>query len=288
MPEFVLILIRSLLAFAMLLMLARLMGKKQISQLTYFDYIVGITIGNISAAMAVDQGVKIVDAALGLVVWGVLPIIIGVFGLKSNTLRRIFDGKPTDLIRDGKVLKRNLRKERMNTGDLMLGLRNKNAFNLTDVEFAVLETNGQLSVMKKAEAQPLTPKAFGLQVATEAAPRLVVIDGNVMEKTLTTLGYSREWLLEQLNRQGMTRIEDTFLAQVDSEGKLYAVGYKDTGEKLQTKHRLMTLAASLNQAQTDLEQFTLHIEDHHLRQSYVRLSQRMKQTADQLLPYMNQ
>lgn len=287
MPEYILILFRSLLAFAFLFALTRLMGKKQVSQLTLFDYIVGITIGNIAASMAVDQGIKMLNAGIGLVVWGVLPILISLVGLKSHNLRRFFDGHPRDLIRDGKILENNLRKERMNTSDLMLSLRNKNAFNLTDVEFAVLETNGQLSVMKKADAQPLTPKSFGLQVTDETDPRLVILDGKVMEKTLADLGYPKEWLLEELNKQGVSSVKEVYLAQIDSQGKLHADRYKDTNEKSQKTEQLRALSSSLTRAQSDLQQFTLSIQDPHLQQTFVQLSDQLKQSAHQLQAHMN-
>lgn len=176
MPEYLLIFLRSTLAFGVLLILARLMGKKQISQLTFFDYIVGITIGNIAASLSIELGIKIVNALIGLTLWGLIPILFGVIGLKSYKFRNLVDGHPTVLIRDGQILEENMKKEKMNISDLMLELRQKNAFNVADVEFAVMETNGKLSVMKKSDSQPITPQTFGLQVPPENGPCAQNID----------------------------------------------------------------------------------------------------------------
>src|SRR5690625_4755676 len=107
MPELILILIRSIVAFLMLFLMARIMGKKQISQLTFFDYCVGITIGSIAATMSVDQNVKALNGIMSLFIWGIFPILLAYFGMKSNLFSNLTDGKPTILIHQGKILEKN-------------------------------------------------------------------------------------------------------------------------------------------------------------------------------------
>ncbi|WP_274651589.1 DUF421 domain-containing protein [Paenibacillus humicola] len=222
MPEYLMILIRSIVAFLVLLAMTRLMGKTQLAQLTFFDYVVGISVGSIAASMSVDQNVKILNGFMGILVWGLLPIVIAIVNLKSYRFRRMTDGQPTILVHRGNVLDRNLRKSRMSSDELMLMLRQKNAFKLADVEFAVLETNGQLSVMKKTGAQAVTPDKMGIRTKKEEhEPQAVIMDGNVMESTLTALGYEKSWLLKEIRRKGADGFEDVFMAQLSLDGTLH-------------------------------------------------------------------
>lgn len=204
-----------------------MMGKKQMSQLTFFDYVVGITIGSIAAGLSTDQSVTIINGLIGIFVWGIFPILLGYLDMKSPKLRKIVDGTPTVLIHKGKVLEKNLKKEKLTINELMLLLREKNVFKLSDVEFAVMETNGQLSVLNKSDMQPVTPKVAGLTVDMEHEPRVVIMNGEVKEKTLKALGLSQKWLLEKIKNQGAKTFEDVFLAQVDSKGNVYVDLYDE-------------------------------------------------------------
>ena len=123
------------------------MGKKQISQLTFFDYCVGITIGSIAASMAVDQNIKISNGVMSLLVWGLIPLVLGYLGLKLKWFHQLTDGKSDVLIEKGKILEKNLRKNQLAVEELILLLREKDVFKLEDVEMAVFETNGQLSIL---------------------------------------------------------------------------------------------------------------------------------------------
>ena len=227
MPEIAIILIRSVVSFAVLLVLTRIMGKKQISQMTFFDYVVGITIGSIAGAVSADQNVKLIDGLAATVVWGSFTILIGMVALKSYRFRKAVQGEPTILVQNGKVLERNLRKARMDATELMENLRENQVFRLADVEFAVLETNGQLSVMKKAGKEAVTREDLGISAGTDGEPRIVILDGNVMRQTLESLGYAEEWLLTKVREQGAKGFRDVFLAQVDVDGNVYVDLYAD-------------------------------------------------------------
>lgn len=221
MPELVLILIRSVVAFFLLLLMARIMGKKQISQLTFFDYCVGITIGSIAATMSVDQNIKAVNGILSLLVWGLFPIILSYVSLKSIWFTKLIDGKPSVLIQKGKIKENNLKKNLLIADELMLLLREKGVFKVSDVEMAVFETNGQLSVLLKTEQQPVTPSTMGISVKPEHGPTVLVIDGKLLKKGLKERGYTIGWLLKEVQKQGAKDLNDVFLAQVDSNGNLY-------------------------------------------------------------------
>lgn len=221
MPELLLIFIRSIVSFILLLLLARVMGKKQISQLTFFDYCVGITIGSIAATMSVDQNVKIANGLMALIIWGAFPIILAYISLKSIWFTRIVDGKPTVIIRDGKIIDKNLKKNLFTIDELMLSLREKGAFNVSDVEMAVLETNGKLSVMLKANQQPATAQSLGMIPQPEYGPTILIMDGKLLSKGLKERGFSEGWLLEEVKKQGARDFNEVFLAQVNSRGDIY-------------------------------------------------------------------
>jgi uncharacterized membrane protein YcaP (DUF421 family) len=282
-PEFIMILIRALVSFLVLLILARLMGHQHISQLTFFDYVVGITIGSIAATASVDQNVKILNGLAGLLVWGILPILISLLNLKSYRFRRLTDGQPIVLVQNGKILEENLRKARLSLDSLMLSLREKNAFKLSDVEFAVLETNGSVSVLKKTEAQPVTPKTLGMIVEKEHDPRIVISDGQVMETTLKKMGYTKEWLLGEIKKQGANTFQDVFLAQLESNGNLY-VDLRNEAQTISLVPEKPLVAATLQKVYADLLSFSLETENQEAKQMYKTQADRLKQVLDDLKP----
>ncbi len=141
--------LRSIITYFTLLFFTRIMGRKQISQLTYFDYIVGITIGSIAAVAAVDKSIHVIDGIISIFIWSALTIIISILTLKNIHIRLLVDSEPLIIMDKGIVIYKNMKKARYNMGDLLMQLRNKNIFNLTDVEAAILEPDGKLSVLKK-------------------------------------------------------------------------------------------------------------------------------------------
>ncbi len=231
MPDYSLILIRSIIAFILLLFLTRIMGKKQLSQLTFFDYVVGITIGSIAASMSVDKNIQISNGVVSLAIWGIFPIILGFFGMKSRKFLQITDGRPSIVIKEGKVLEESMKKNQLAIDELMMLLREKGVFKIEDVEIAILETNGELSIMKRTDVEPITPSLLGMKVKLEHAPTLLIVDGHILSKNLSALGYTEEWLLKKIKKQGAKSIDDIFIAQVDSKGSLYVDLYKDKIQK---------------------------------------------------------
>lgn len=227
MPELIVIVIRSLISFIVLLLLTRLMGKRQVSQLTFFDYIVGITIGSIAAEMSFDQNVRIINGITSLLIWGLIPFILAIISLKSRTFQQLIDGKPTIIIKNGEILEKSMKKVFLSIEELMLLLREKNIFKISDVEIAILETNGQLSVLKKTSQQPVTPQMLKMVLKQEKAPTLLIVDGQILYKNLATLGYSEEWLMKEIRKQGATNTNEVFLAQVSSDGELFVDLYED-------------------------------------------------------------
>jgi uncharacterized membrane protein YcaP (DUF421 family) len=286
MPDFTVILIRSFIAFIVLFILARVMGTKQIAQLTFFDYVVGITIGNLAGALTLDLHTKILNGILGMVYWALFLFIVSILTLQSFTMREILEGSPKVLIENGKILEKNLKKSRMSYDDLITRLREKNAFKLSDVELAVLETDGQLSVMMKAANQPITPQTLGLLVEDEHRPQLVIVDGKLIEKKLTEYGYTKEWLLGEINKQGAKDFKDVFLAQIDSKGNVYVDLYVDDTEDPQITPQKPLLAAQLRKIQADLESYALQTRNEEAKKLYYEQSQQLQKLINELNPLL--
>ncbi|TRM11489.1 DUF421 domain-containing protein [Lentibacillus cibarius] len=285
MPELVLIVIRSIAAFLTLFLMTRIMGKKQISQLTFFDYCVGITIGSIAATMSVDQNVKALNGLVSLLIWGIFPVVLAYIGMKSFFFSNLTDGKATILIHQGKVLEKNMKKNLMNINELVLLLREKGVFNISDVEMAVLETNGELSVMLKTEQQPINPKNLGIPVEQEHGPTIVIMDGKILKKSLKDLGYSIEWLKGEVQKQGAKDISDVFLAQIDSKGIMYVDLYDENIKQSVAEERPL-IGATLKKIQADLETYALETEDPKAKKMYSEQAKDLQKMLDKVLPYL--
>jgi uncharacterized membrane protein YcaP (DUF421 family) len=226
MPQWFEITWRTLLAVLILFFLTKLLGKRQVSQLSLFEYITGITIGSIAAYVSLDAETEWGLGLVSLTVWVACSYSIEYLQIKSKRMRDFIDSKGSVLIEHGRVLEKNLKKERLTTDELMEQLRKKSAFNLADVEFAIMEPSGDINVLLKRENQPLTPKDLGLPVQPEREPQTVIMDGQILEEALQKSGRNRNWLDKKL-AEVKAAVPDVFLGQIDANGKLYADFYDD-------------------------------------------------------------
>lgn len=220
------ILIRTIIAIVSLFILGRTLGKKQIAQLSFFDYILGITIGSIAAQMSIDTDIPMTNGLGSLILWSLVSLLISYVSLKSMRARRFLEGVPTVIIKNGEIIKENLKKERYHINELLEDLREKGVFNIADVEFAILETDGALSVLKKSQTQPITPRDIGIDTKYQGLSANLIIDGEIMYKHLQTVGLNEEWLSDELNKRGIDSFKDVLLASLDTDGNLY-VDLKD-------------------------------------------------------------
>ena len=208
-------------SFAVLLLMTRIMGKRQIGQLTYFNYITGITIGAVAAAITIDPRIEMADGLVSLIGWSLLTYLISYLNLKSPKARIILDDQPTILIKNGMILEKAMASVRLNIDDLSMLLREKNIFSTNEVDYAILEPNGQLSVLKKVEQQTVTKK--DLHIATIKPlyiPTKVVVEGKINLTNLSELNLTQNWLEKQLQQSGVN-LQDVFYAELQSDGTLY-------------------------------------------------------------------
>ena len=225
--------VHSLISVIVLFIFTRLAGKKQISQLSFFHYVIGISIGSIAAAYAVDMDIELPEFLTSVIIYGLFPLILSQISLKSYKGRKILNGSPTILIQNGKIIENNLRKTRINIDELLEECRLKNAFNLSEVEFAVLETNGQVSVQMKPPNLPITPQDIEIKTEYKGLCANVIVDGRVLSENLDIINKDKKWLKSQLEKQSITDLSDILLAFVDNCGKLY-IYKKSESPKLYT------------------------------------------------------
>jgi uncharacterized membrane protein YcaP (DUF421 family) len=284
MPLWTQIVVRSVAAVAVLFLMTRLLGKKQLTQLNFFHYIAGITLGNIAGFISLEMESHFLHGVAAILVWTLIPVGMEWLQLKSKRVRKWFDGQATVLIKDGKVLEDNLKKATFTSDELLEELRKKNAFRLADVEFAVLETNGEVSVLLTKENQPITPKSFGLKVPNEQEPQTVIMDGEILDEPLSTAGLSRGWLTTELEKIGVTR-ENVYLAQVDSYGGLTVDLYDDLLKTPQPSQREL-LWATLRKCEADLELFALATKNRKAKKTYESCVRSLKSVVGQVEPYL--
>lgn len=280
MPDWLDIVIRSLIFIFILFLTTKWLGKKQISQLSFFEYVNGITIGSIGAEVVTGLEQSIYLGILSIVTFAAVPFIAGFISLKSKTFRDFVEGHGTVFIKDGKILEDNLKKEKYTSDELLELLRKDNVFKVADVEFAVLEATGDLSVLLKKENQPLTAKDLHMTVAATKEPQTIIMDGKILDEPLTTAGRSRQWLHTELEKLGVT-IENVFLGQVDSYGQL-TVDLFDDQIQVPSPQEKPLLFATLKKCQADLELFALGTDHPAAKQMYTENSKKMQEAIDQV------
>jgi len=263
---------------------AKLLGKKHIAQLSLFEYIAGITLGDIAGEVILSSTLKIHHGILGILVFGIISYLADVISLKSKTLRNVIEGTGTVLVEDGKLLEENLKKEHYTIDDFSTLLRQKDVFDLSEVDYAVLEPKGMLSVLLRKENRPLTPKDLNMKMPKEKAPQTIIMDGNIIYDSLKKAGKTAEWLQLELDKLGVT-LDNVFLAQVNSYGEL-AIDIFDDKIKLATPQERPLLLATIKRVQSDLEMFSLQTDNKNAKEMYSRNAKKMTEIQELVKIYL--
>lgn len=221
MPIIVVVMIRSIISFFALLLLVRLMGKQQVAQLTFFDYVVGITIGSIAGTLSVQVNENTLATLVGMGTWTILAILLAILGIHNVWIRKVVDGEATVVVENGKILEENLKRIRIPIDGLISELRTKEVFSLADVEFAMFEPGGKFSIQKKSQKQPLTPGDLNIPTQYDGLPTTLIMDGSILNDALQSLNLSKAWLHHQLGKQNIHDAAEVSLAQLDTKGNLY-------------------------------------------------------------------
>lgn len=218
MKEVFLVIGTSAASVAALFFLTKLLGYRQISQMTLFDYIIGITLGSIAAEMATDLE-TLLQPLTAMVVYTLTAWLIAVGTNKSMKARRFLVGKSLILFDKGILYNENLRLAKIDIQEFLIQCRNSGYFDLNNIQTAVLEPNGKVSILPKADSRPVTPQDMKLTPSQETLTANVVVDGQILADNLRQCGKDEEWLQKQLSAKGISSAKDVFLATCDSQGK---------------------------------------------------------------------
>lgn len=218
--EMVIVIIRGLLSLATLFLITKLLGKKQVSQLSLFDYVIGISIGNFAAEITINLEASLIYGVIAVVEFGLIAYAISIVTMKSIKLRRFFMGVPTVLIDKGKLVEKGLKKVHFDVNDLLEECRSNGYFDLNEIDYAIMECNGKLSIMPKSAYKPVTIRDLKLKEQIQGLCANVIIDGNIMDKNLKNMGKETSWLEQQLNIKGYKSIDNILLATLDCNEKL--------------------------------------------------------------------
>lgn len=209
------VLLFSTVSFAVLFVFSKLLGKKQIAQLDFVDYAIGISMGSIAADMAFDVDEPWYHFVIAMAVFFVLDMLISFIGRKGPFLKRILKGKPLVVIYEGKLNYENLKKSKLDVNDLLALCREKGYFDLKQVAYALFETSGELSVMPIGEERPAVTKDLPIEIQRAALPNYLVIDGRVSDSGLSEINKDREWLYSQLSVNSENDLKNILLASYD-------------------------------------------------------------------------
>lgn len=227
---------RTLLVYLAVLFVMRLMGKREIGQLSTFDLVVAIMIAEVAVFPLEDLQMPLYLGLIPMLVLVSAEVLLSYLCLKFKFLRRIVDGSPSVLISKGEIKENEMRRQRYNMNDLMGQLREKNIFNVSDVEYAILETSGELTVMLKNTKRPLSPEDLNITPAPEDIPVPLVLDGEVLQENLDYLHRSFSWLEEELKNRNLT-IRDVLYASLDCQGEFY-ISKKQQGSQKKKEMRI--------------------------------------------------
>ncbi|WP_431803535.1 DUF421 domain-containing protein [Halobacillus andaensis] len=217
------LILRVLLSFLVLFILTRIMGRKEISQMTFFNFVSAIAIGSITANLAVNANLSKTNGVTALILWTAFTLVMGIIDIKSKRARKITTGEPIIVIKEGRVMEDALRSTRFDIDALRTLLRQKNIFTLQEVQFAIFETSGKLSVMKYESNQPATKKDVNIFPTDNIYPLAteVISDGKIIPQNLQRLGKDENWLYRQLESLNQSNLEQIFYAEVLPNGTLY-------------------------------------------------------------------
>ena len=215
------IMIRTAILYLLVVMVMRVMGKRQIGQLQPFELVITIMISELASLPMQDTRIPLIHGVIPIVSLLLLEIIISILQLKSETARLILSGKPSILINKGTLDYKTMKNQRLNLNDLFEEIRLQGYYNLEDIEYAILETSGQLSIIPKTNLSNATKEDLNIQTAQDGLPITLILDGKINHKNLIIAGKNEKWLLDILKSKKINDYKKVFIAIINSKGKLY-------------------------------------------------------------------
>lgn len=220
MSDFLNICFRTILVLIILFFITKMMGKKQISELNFFDYVVGITIGSIAADISLDIEKNMIAGIAALFIYGFISYIISFVSIKSILARRFFIGVPTVLVEKGKIIESGLKKSKIDVNDLLMEARENGYFNLDEIDYALMEVNGNISFLPKEKEKPVTKRDMKIKCSNEGLTVNAIIDSKYMVNNMKTINKDKEWLDHELKVNGYDNYDNILLATIDNNYKV--------------------------------------------------------------------
>lgn len=224
----IVILIRTIILYAFVLLIVRIMGKSELAELEPFQLVVTLMIAELAALPMEDTDVSLMNGITALVTLLLIQVLISYIALKSKRARTILCGKPSVIINKGKIDEKEMKKLRMNINDLLEQVRTKDYPSIEEIEYAILETNGDLSIIPKPENRPLTRKDINLTPTIDHMSLPLIMDGELNKDSLKTLNLTEDWLKDQLAHSCISDYSDILFCYIDESGKLH-IHRKDKG-----------------------------------------------------------
>ena len=212
--------IRAIILYIVVLVVMRLMGKREIGQLQPFELAIAIMIADLAAVPMSELGIPLTNGIIPILALLVMYMIISALNMKSIKFRKVISGQPSLLIYRGRIDEKVLRKERITINELQERLRGDNIFNLSDVEYAILETNGEVTVIQKPEKRNVIVEDLNISPEYEGIPYDLVVDGKIMEENLKAIGRDKNWLEKQLKKFDANP-SNTLIATLDGKGDFF-------------------------------------------------------------------
>jgi uncharacterized membrane protein YcaP (DUF421 family) len=205
------IVLKGYMSLIFLFFIIKLLGKKQVSQLNVFDYVIGISLGNIAAEMTINSDISIINGLLAMVIYGSCSLFVSFITSKSIVARRFISGVPVVLIEHGKISKESLKKVKLDLNDLLQDAREDGIFDITKVDYAIMEASGKVTFLLKAVEEPLTSKDMNIEKSNPGLTANLIMDGKIMYNNLKAFGKDKKWLIKKIKEQGYHNIKDIFL-----------------------------------------------------------------------------
>ena len=220
MSDFLNICFRTVLVLIILFFITKMMGKKQISELNFFDYVVGITIGSIAADISLDIEKNMIAGIAALFIYGFISYIISFVSIKSILARRFFIGVPTVLVEKGKIIESGLKKSKIDVNDLLMEARENGYFNLDKIDYALMEVNGNISFLPKEKEKPVTKRDMKIKCSNEGLTVNAIIDSKYMVNNMKAINKDKEWLDHELKVNGYDNYDNILLAMINNNYKV--------------------------------------------------------------------
>ncbi len=212
--------IKGSVAVIYLFLVIKALGKKQISELNIFDYIIGLSLGNIAAEMTVNDDISIIEGLISMSVYGIFSLFVSFITEKSIYARRLITGEPVIIMENGKISREQLKKCKIDINDLLQDARESGYFNISEINYAIMEPSGKISFLPKNKFHPITPNDMKIKIDKGGITANLILDGNIMEDNIKTLGHDKKWLIDKLKKEGYDNPEDLLLVVCDYQENL--------------------------------------------------------------------